>query len=147
MHGIMICSTVISFAWILGFKINVLYTFTLIRGKEWIRALAAFKLIVEICISGVKAVFFGPDFVTITKDDDENVEWRVLKPEIFATIMDFFNSGKLVRTLSRGDFCSVGFCDCLKVTTKPVSVSTLADSGPIREHSGGVQTLCNRGPI
>jgi len=44
-------------------------------------------------VEGVKAVFFGPDFVTITKDDDENVEWRVLKPEIFATIMDFFNSG------------------------------------------------------
>jgi len=44
-------------------------------------------------IEGVKAVFFGPDFVTITKVDDENVEWRVLKPEIFATIMDFFNSG------------------------------------------------------
>ena len=38
-------------------------------------------------------MFFGPDFVTITKVDDENVEWRVLKPEIFATIMDFFNSG------------------------------------------------------
>ena len=38
-------------------------------------------------------MFFGPDFVTITKVDDENVEWRGLKPEIFATIMDFFNSG------------------------------------------------------
>ena len=47
----------------------------------------------NVFISGVKAVFFGPDFVTITKVDDENVEWRGLKPEIFATIMDFFNSG------------------------------------------------------
>ena len=76
--------------------------------------IGSFKLIVEFCVSGVKAVFFGPDFVTITKDDDENVEWRVLKPEIFATIMDFFNSGKLitiVRRLSGGGFCSVGFCD------------------------------------
>jgi len=44
-------------------------------------------------IEGVKAVFFGPDFVTITKVDDENVEWKVLKPEIFATVMDFFSSG------------------------------------------------------
>ena len=44
-------------------------------------------------IDGVKAVFFGPDFLTITKVDDDNVEWKVLKPEIFATIMDFFSSG------------------------------------------------------
>lgn len=43
-------------------------------------------------IEGVKSVFFGPDFITITKLDDE-VEWRLIKPEIFATIMDFFTSG------------------------------------------------------
>lgn len=44
-------------------------------------------------IDGVKAVFFGPDFITVTKADDELLEWKVLKPEIFATIMDFFSSG------------------------------------------------------
>ncbi|XP_014246777.1 NFU1 iron-sulfur cluster scaffold homolog, mitochondrial-like isoform X2 [Cimex lectularius] len=43
-------------------------------------------------INGVKSVFFGPEFITVTKVDDD-VEWRVLKPEIFATIMDFFASG------------------------------------------------------
>ncbi|XP_044760098.1 NFU1 iron-sulfur cluster scaffold homolog, mitochondrial-like [Coccinella septempunctata] len=43
-------------------------------------------------IDGVKSVFLGPDFITVTKADDE-VEWRLLKPEIFATIMDFFVSG------------------------------------------------------
>lgn len=43
-------------------------------------------------IEGIKSVFFGPDFITITKQDDE-VEWRLIKPEIFATIMDFFSSG------------------------------------------------------
>ncbi|XP_063915788.1 NFU1 iron-sulfur cluster scaffold homolog, mitochondrial-like [Zophobas morio] len=43
-------------------------------------------------IEGVKSVFLGPDFITITKIDDE-VEWKVIKPEIFATIMDFFASG------------------------------------------------------
>ncbi|CAG0893685.1 unnamed protein product [Darwinula stevensoni] len=43
-------------------------------------------------IDGVKAVFLGPTFVTVTKVDDE-MEWSVLKPEIFATIMDFFSSG------------------------------------------------------
>ncbi|KAK7872928.1 hypothetical protein R5R35_004247 [Gryllus longicercus] len=43
-------------------------------------------------IEGVKSVFFGPDFITVTKVD-EDVEWRLLKPEIFAIIMDFFASG------------------------------------------------------
>lgn len=43
-------------------------------------------------IEGVKAVFFGPEFITVTKQDDD-IEWRIVKPEIFATIMDFFASG------------------------------------------------------
>nr|CAG4652010.1 EOG090X0A0R [Triops cancriformis] len=43
-------------------------------------------------IEGVKSVFYGPTFVTITRLD-EDVEWRVLKPEIYATLMDFFASG------------------------------------------------------
>ncbi|XP_021194507.3 NFU1 iron-sulfur cluster scaffold homolog, mitochondrial [Helicoverpa armigera] len=43
-------------------------------------------------IDGVKSVFFGPEFVTVTKQDDD-VDWRILKPDIFATIMDFFASG------------------------------------------------------
>ena len=44
-------------------------------------------------IEGVRSVFFGPDFITITKIDDESIEWKVVKPEIYATIMDFFHSG------------------------------------------------------
>lgn len=43
-------------------------------------------------IEGVKSVFFGPDFITVTRID-EGVDWKVVKPEIFATIMDFFASG------------------------------------------------------
>uniref|UniRef100_A0A9J7Z613 NFU1 iron-sulfur cluster scaffold homolog (S. cerevisiae) n=1 Tax=Cyprinus carpio carpio TaxID=630221 RepID=A0A9J7Z613_CYPCA len=43
-------------------------------------------------IDGVKSVFYGPDFITITKADNET-EWRVIKPNVFATIMDFFTSG------------------------------------------------------
>jgi len=34
-------------------------------------------------IDGVKGVFFGPDFITVTKVDDEAVEWRLLKPGTF----------------------------------------------------------------
>lgn len=41
-------------------------------------------------IEGVKSVFFGPDFITVTKEDKDDVEWRTLRPEIFAIIMDHF---------------------------------------------------------
>ena len=44
-------------------------------------------------IDGVKGVFFGHDFITVTKVDDDSIEWKTMKPEIFATIMDFFHSG------------------------------------------------------
>ena len=44
-------------------------------------------------IDGVKGVFFGPDFITVTKVDNDTVEWSTMKPEIYATIMDFFASG------------------------------------------------------
>ncbi|KFD52494.1 hypothetical protein M513_06691 [Trichuris suis] len=46
-------------------------------------------------INGVKSVFFGEDFITVTKVDEET-SWTLLKPEIFATIMDFFVSGRKV---------------------------------------------------
>lgn len=48
-------------------------------------------------IPGVKSVFFGADFITVTKNDDE-LEWKTLKPDIFATIMDFFATGLPVVT-------------------------------------------------
>ena len=44
-------------------------------------------------IEGVKSVFFGSDFITITKEDDE-LNWNVIKPLVFATLMDFFASGQ-----------------------------------------------------
>lgn len=43
-------------------------------------------------IDGVKSVFFGADYITVSKADDE-IDWKVLKPEIFASIMDFFGTG------------------------------------------------------
>lgn len=43
-------------------------------------------------VDGVTGVFFGSDFVTITKTDQYN--WPVLKPDIFAAIMDHFSSGE-----------------------------------------------------
>ncbi|KAJ8473135.1 hypothetical protein ONZ45_g16409 [Pleurotus djamor] len=43
-------------------------------------------------IEGVQAVFYGPDFVTVTKDSEN--PWAVLKPEIYSILMEFFSSGK-----------------------------------------------------
>ncbi|XP_032434897.1 NFU1 iron-sulfur cluster scaffold homolog, mitochondrial [Xiphophorus hellerii] len=43
-------------------------------------------------IDGVKSVFLGPDFITITKSN-ETVEWKVIKPDVYAAIMDFYASG------------------------------------------------------
>lgn len=42
-------------------------------------------------IEGVRSVFFGADFITISKVED--AEWGIIKPEVFAVIMDFFASG------------------------------------------------------
>ncbi|XP_021973046.1 nifU-like protein 4, mitochondrial isoform X2 [Helianthus annuus] len=42
--------------------------------------------------AGITRVFFGSDFVTVTKSED--VSWDLLKPEIFAAIMEFYSSGK-----------------------------------------------------
>ncbi|XP_018008310.1 NFU1 iron-sulfur cluster scaffold homolog, mitochondrial isoform X2 [Hyalella azteca] len=44
-------------------------------------------------IPGVRGVFFAQDFITLTKADDEDADWRTIKAEAFAVIMDFFASG------------------------------------------------------
>jgi Fe-S cluster biogenesis protein NfuA len=41
---------------------------------------------------GVERVFFGPDFVTVTRADDD-LDWRQLKAPILAAIMEHFTSG------------------------------------------------------
>ncbi|XP_021801321.1 nifU-like protein 4, mitochondrial, partial [Prunus avium] len=42
--------------------------------------------------TGITRVFYGSDFVTVTKSEDAS--WDLLKPEIFAAIMDFYSSGQ-----------------------------------------------------
>ena len=43
-------------------------------------------------LEGVTRVFFGPDFITVTKGSDE-VDWRALRAPILAAIMDHFAGG------------------------------------------------------
>lgn len=48
-------------------------------------------------IEGVKSVFFGPDFITLTKTD-EDVEWTEIKRHAMETITKFFESGDPITT-------------------------------------------------
>lgn len=45
-------------------------------------------------VSGVTSVFFGRDFITVTKD--EMTDWPALKPSILSIIMDHFTTGQPV---------------------------------------------------
>ncbi len=45
-------------------------------------------------VDGVAGVFFGPDFVTVTKDD--SIDWSHIKPAILGAIMEHFQSGQPV---------------------------------------------------
>jgi len=42
-------------------------------------------------ISGVRSVFLGSDFLSVTKADD--ADWAIIKPQALAAIMDHFVSG------------------------------------------------------
>ncbi len=43
-------------------------------------------------IDGVTGVFFGADFITVTKDADK--DWHLLKPSVLGAIMEHFTAGK-----------------------------------------------------
>jgi Fe-S cluster biogenesis protein NfuA len=45
-------------------------------------------------VDGVTAVFFGPDFVTVTKS--EATDWNHIKPSILGAIMEHYQSGQPV---------------------------------------------------
>ena len=49
-------------------------------------------------IPGVNGVFFGYDFITITKEerDEAGYDWQHLKPAVLGTIMEHFSSGQPV---------------------------------------------------
>lgn len=57
-------------------------------------ALSLFK------IEGVKRIFFGPDFISVSKVSEK--EWMGLKTMILATIMEHFSTGQPVMTAHEG---------------------------------------------
>uniref|UniRef100_A0A8C2BI16 NFU1 iron-sulfur cluster scaffold homolog, mitochondrial n=1 Tax=Cyprinus carpio TaxID=7962 RepID=A0A8C2BI16_CYPCA len=48
-------------------------------------------------IEGIKSVFYGPDFITLTKTDDD-VEWTDIKRHAIEVITKFFESGEAITT-------------------------------------------------
>ena len=44
-------------------------------------------------IPEVERVFFGADFITVTKSETSDVDWRHLKPAILGAIMEHFTRG------------------------------------------------------
>lgn len=58
-------------------------------------------------IDGIEGVFFGSDFITVTKGD---VEWQHVKPAILGAIMDAFTSGRpLLDDAAEGDDAHEGY--------------------------------------
>ena len=47
-------------------------------------------------IDGITAVFLGPNFIAVTKE--EEISWSEIKPKISQTIVDFYDSGAEVMT-------------------------------------------------
>ena len=50
-------------------------------------------------VEGVEGVFFGSDFITITKG--QSLDWQVMKPLILGSIMDHYNSGEETITITK----------------------------------------------
>ncbi|KEZ43842.1 NFU1 iron-sulfur cluster scaffold-like protein, mitochondrial [Scedosporium apiospermum] len=63
-------------------------------------------------VEGVTSVFYGTDFITITKDPDAN--WAHIRPEVFALITEAVTSGQtLVNTVEGKDGASAAEEDSL----------------------------------
>ncbi len=104
-------------------------------------------------IPGVEGVFFGGDFVTVTRAGD--FDWSLLKPQILATLMEHFSTGQPVLFEERpapapssasedDDEIVKQIKELLDTRVRPV---VAADGGDIVYHSfeGGIVYLTMRG--
>ncbi|KAJ2050211.1 hypothetical protein GGI08_005547, partial [Coemansia sp. S2] len=60
-------------------------------------------------IEGVKGIMYGSDFVTVRKDSDH--PWQLMKPDIYAAIMDHFSSGRALIREDSSDSSSKGVAE------------------------------------
>lgn len=56
-------------------------------------------------------MFFGPNFITVTRPN-EDVNWGILKPEIYEVIQEFFSVSNLPILTGIFESCNLlYFCD------------------------------------
>lgn len=103
-------------------------------------------------VEGVVAVFFGKDFITITKSHDQ--DWFVMKPALLGTIMEHFTAGKpvmmeevLSETLSNNEDDDEVVLQIKELLETRVRPAVAQDGGDITFHGfdGGVVYLEMRG--
>ncbi|KAJ2742472.1 hypothetical protein GGI20_004463 [Coemansia sp. BCRC 34301] len=94
--------------------------------REGLKSPLAIRLF---AIEGVKGIMYGSDFVTVRKDSDH--PWQLMKPDIYAAIMDHFSSG---RALIREDSASSdGTADESKGSSGSSATGTAEDSEIVSE--------------
>ncbi len=84
-------------------------------------------------IEGIKGVFFGKDFISVTKAPEQ--DWEYLKPLTLAAIMDHFMSGmpaviehEVQATIKSGDDVTNQIIDIIETRVRP---SVAQDGGDI----------------
>lgn len=89
-------------------------------------------------IDGVSGVFFGSDFVTVTKGGDQ--DWHVMKPAVLGAIMEHFTAGKPIMLEGAAPAAAEGEDDELVAQIKElldtrVRPAVAQDGGDIVFHS------------
>ena len=54
-------------------------------------------------LEGVDSVFFGPDFVTVSKTKEDVVTWDMLRPLVFSQLMEHFSGKEVVYNAPNDD--------------------------------------------
>ena len=70
-------------------------------------------------VDGVEGVFFGSDFITITKN--QSLDWQVMKPLILGSIMDHYNSGDTTINISKKGEDNSLICFTISVSFSSIS--------------------------
>lgn len=76
-----------SLKFIPGIQVSPIEVINFINDDDYLKSPLA-KLLKN--LEGVKSVFFGADFITITKEAE--IRWEIIKPDILLTIMDYIIS-------------------------------------------------------
>ncbi|KAH3675688.1 hypothetical protein WICPIJ_009311 [Wickerhamomyces pijperi] len=68
-------------------------TIEILNKKESVSQPLAFDLFQ---IDGVKGLMIGSDFITVEKEKE--IDWNVVKPEVFMVLTEFISSGKMINS-------------------------------------------------